>query len=173
MDDLPSIIAVDANVLICVCEKEGDRKEKINHLFSSIDKARGKVVIPTPAMAEFLTYADQAALAVLENLQKRASVYVASFDLASAYELSLIDAAAIGRSDKRDGRGEAWQKIKIDRQIVAIAKTYGAKLIISDDDGVRSVAARVGIKAKQVDELPIPDHARQTKLQMDEPKQPD
>src|SRR5690606_40976257 len=45
-------------------EKEGDRKEKINHLFSSIDKARGKVVIPTPAMAEFLTYADQAALAV-------------------------------------------------------------------------------------------------------------
>lgn len=57
-------------------------------------------------------------------------------------------------------------------QIVAIAKTYGAKLIISDDGGVRSVAARVGITAMQVDDLDLPDHARQTKLKMVEPKQP-
>jgi hypothetical protein len=87
------------------------------------------------------------------------------------YENSQMDAAALGRNNKRDGGKAAWQKIKIDRQIVAIAKTQGAKFIVSDDDGVRASAARAGIKAQKIDELPLPDSARQTKLPMEEPKQ--
>jgi predicted nucleic acid-binding protein len=172
MDSLPKIIAIDANVLVCLCEKSGDRKEKIDHLIAQLDKSKGKVVIPTPSIAEFLVHADQAGLGILEALQKRSSVFIASFDLAAAYENSQMDAAALGRKDKRDGSKEAWQKIKVDRQIVAIAKTQGAKFIVSDDDGVRASAARTGIKAKKIDELPLPDSAIQTKLPMEDPEQP-
>lgn len=164
MGELPRIVAIDANVLICNGSGSGDRKEKIEHLLSRIDKAKGKVIIPTPAIAEYLVRADKAGLAVLDALQKRSSVVVATFDLAAAYETALIDAAAIGRDDKRDGSEQAWQKIKVDRQIVAIAKSQGAKLIVSDDEGVRDTAARVGISAVNIDALPLPDHARQTKL---------
>ncbi|WP_140726570.1 PIN domain-containing protein [Pseudomonas sp. Hp2] len=172
MDDLPAIVAIDANVLVCACQKKGDRREKVWHLLESIDKKKGKVTIPTPAIAEFLVHADQAALAVLDALQKKASISIANFDLGAAHENAQLDAAAIGRKDKRDGSEQPWQKVKIDRQIVAIAKANGAKLIVSDDAGVRANATRVGIRAMQIDDLPIPDHARQRKLPIKEPKQP-
>lgn len=167
MDVVPTIVAVDMNVLACFCETSGERKEKVVHLLSRIDKAKGRVIIPTPAIAEFLVYADQAGLSVLDSLQGSASAYVASFDLAAAYENSLIDAAAIGRGDKRDGSALPWQKIKVDRQVVAIAKTHGAKLIVSDDDGLCAVATRVGIRSVKIDDLPLPDGSRQVSLPID------
>lgn len=167
MDDVPAVVAVDTNVLACFCETSGDRKDKVTHLLSRIDKAKGRVIIPTPAIAEFLVHADQAGLSVLDALQNSASAYVANFDLAAAYENSLMDAAAIGRGDKRDGSLSPWQKIKIDRQVVAIAKTQGAKLIVSDDDGVCAAALRVGIRSTKIDDLPLPDSSRQAKLPID------
>ena len=169
MDALPKIIAVDANFLICNSESSGDRKEKVGHLLARVDKANGKVIIPTPAIAEYLVHADKAGITLLDLLQKRSSVVIANFDLPAAYEAALIDAAALGRKDKRDGSDQAWQKIKVDRQIVAIAKSQGAKLIVSDDGGVRDAAARVGISAVSIDDLPLPEHARQTKLPISEP----
>ncbi len=171
MDELPTIVAIDANVLVCACQKKGDRREKVWHLLDSLDKKKGKIAIPTPAIAEFLVRADQAALGILDALQKKASITIASFDLAAAHENALLDAAAIGRQDKKDGSDEHWQKVKIDRQIVAIAKANGAKLIVSDDAGVRANATRAGIRSLKIDELPIPDHARQRKLPIKEPKQ--
>jgi predicted nucleic acid-binding protein len=81
MDSLPKIIAIDANVLVCLCEESGDRKEKIDHLIAQLDKSKGRVVIPTPSIAEFLVHADQAGLGMLEAVQRRSSVFVASFDL--------------------------------------------------------------------------------------------
>lgn len=170
MEDVPNVVVIDANVLVCICEQGGDRKEKLEHLFAKIDKAKGRVVIPTPAVAEFLVNADQAGLAILESLQRRASIYIAAFDLAAAFEASQIDAAAIGRNDKRDGSSAAWQKIKIDRQIVAIGKTHGAKLIISDDAGVQATAARLGIRGISIGDIPLPDHARQGKLPIEAPE---
>ena len=69
-------------------------------------------------------------------------------------------------SGKKDGVEAQWQKIKIDRQIVAIAKARGALLIVSRDDGVRSNAMRVGIQALTVQELELPESARQGKLEL-------
>ncbi len=164
MDLLPRVIGVDANFLVSNRDSDGERKERIEYLLSRVDKSKGKIIIPTPAMAEYLVRADKAGVEILNALQKRASGVVGSFDVAAAYEAALFDAAALGRKDKRDGSEEPWQRIKIDRQIVAIAKVHAAKLIISDDGGVRDAAARVGIAALSVDELPLPDHSRQRKL---------
>ncbi len=67
---------------------------------------------------------------------------------------------------KKDGVQAQWQKIKIDRQIVAIAKSRGAQLIVSSDDGVRSNALRVGIQALTLQELELPESAKQGKLEL-------
>lgn len=171
MDDLPKVVALDANALICLCGKECDDRLKLEHLFSVLDKQRGIVILPTPSVSEFLIGADQAAHDMMEVLQNKASVRICPFDLAGAYECAQMNAAAIGRSggNKRDGidPDRAWQQVKFDRQIVAIAKSNGARLIISNDSGVRACSQRVGIKTLRVDELPFPDHARQAQIPLE------
>lgn len=164
MKDLPKIVGIDANVLVTAIGPDSDRKKQVLHLLDRLDKLKGKVIIPTPALAEYLVHADQAGLATVNALQKRASIKIADFDTAAAFETSQMDGAALARGNKRDGADQPWQKVKFDRQIVAVAKVHGAKLIISDDDGVRKVAARQGISTMNVDELAFPDSERQAPL---------
>lgn len=75
-----------------------------------------------------------------------------------------MDAAAINRGDKRDGQKNAWQKIKINRQIVAIGKGHGTQVILSDGDGVSTAAMRVGSRALKVKDLPLPVGQGELKL---------
>lgn len=166
MKDVPKIVGIDANVLVIATGPECDRKLRIQHLMERIDKVKGKVIIPTPALAEYLVHADQSGLDTVASLQKQASVTIANFCTAAAFETSQMDAAALARGNKRDGADEPWQRVKLDRQIVGVAKVHGAKLIISDDDGVRKAAARQGIATMGVDELPFPDSKRQAPLPM-------
>lgn len=164
MQAQPLYVALDCNALVCLTGPDCDDKVKLEHLLQQLDRRKGKAIIPTPAIAEYLVYADAGGLNFIEAIQKRASVQVADFNLAAAFEAANMDAAAIGRGDKRDGSGDNWQKVKYDRQIVAIAKANGAKLIVSNDAGIRANAARVGLKAASLDELDLPDSARQHKL---------
>lgn len=167
MDVIPLFVALDCNALTCLTGPDGDDKIRLNHLLEEIDKRRGKVIIPTPAIAEYLVKADQAALEFVGALDRRACIKMADFDLAAAFEAAQMDAASLWRGDKKDGSSEAWQRVKIDRQIVAIAKANGAKLIVSNDKGVCTCAARVGLKGLRIDELAFPDAARQRTLQID------
>ena len=48
--------------------------------------------------------------------------------------------------DKRGGSLADWQKVKIDRQIIATARVRGARAIYSDDKGVAAFAAKVGLE---------------------------
>jgi predicted nucleic acid-binding protein len=166
MVDIPKVVVLDANALIAMCANSGVRYQKLQHLLTTVDKSRGQLLLPTPAIAEYLVLADEAGLRVFEALQRKTAVKVADFDLAAAFENSLIDAAARGRGDKRDGVDQTWQKIKIDRQIVAIAKSRGAKLIVSGDDGVLSNARRIGLPSCKIDDLPLSPDDVQTKLDL-------
>jgi hypothetical protein len=75
-----------------------------------------------------------------------------------------LDRAALGGGDKKDSIDQPWQKIKIDRQIIAIAKANGAKLIISMDTGVQTNAKRVGISTIDIQGLELPESAKQKVL---------
>lgn len=168
---VPSVVALDANALVVLCGDPSDERVKLEHLLAVLDKKNGVVIIPTPSISEFLVAADQASHDLMEILQNKSSVRLCPFDLAAAYECSQINAAALGRGNKRDGakHDKAWQHIKFDRQIVAIAKCNGAQLIISNDEGVRNCAKRLGISALSVSELDFPDHARQAKIPLETP----
>ena len=78
------------------------------------------------------------------------------FDLRAAVELAvrLRDAAAKG--DIRDGLTITKSRMKFDRQIVAIALTNGARVLYTDDDGVRKFAEGCGLSVKRTSDLAIP-----------------
>ncbi|WP_115540048.1 hypothetical protein [Xanthomonas campestris] len=167
MDELPAFVAFDCNALICLTGADCDDKTRLVHLFESIDKRKGQAIIPTPALAEYLIGVDRAGLEFVQAFDRRAAIRFADFDIAAAFEAAQMHAAALGRGDKRDGASDVWQKVKYDTQIVAIAKANGARLMISNDGGVRACAARINLKVMRADELPFPDAARQHALQME------
>lgn len=164
----PKCILIDANFLIaCVSPlTSADDNARIEHFFTRAEKAKAKIVIPMPAVAEYLVQADIAAIETFHMLERKRFILVAPFDRAAAFECAQLDRAALGANDKKDGTLAPWQKIKIDRQIVATGKAHGATLVISADSGVRNNAMRVGMLAQEIHELELPDSARQTKLEL-------
>jgi predicted nucleic acid-binding protein len=163
------IILIDTNVLIVYIantsnEITSDDKERLDYFFKCVEKYKSKIIIPMPAVAEFLVKADHASIESLNKLEKKKYILLAPFDRAAAFECAQLDRAALGTGNKKDGAIEDWQKIKVDRQIVAIGKSQGVSLIITEDNGVKNSALRVGIEAKAINDLELPASARQEKL---------
>jgi predicted nucleic acid-binding protein len=167
MKFLPRVIVVDSNFIISYITKKdttADDRAKMAHFIEEIDKSKSKVIFPMIAVSEFLVRADRAGIALLEELEKKACVMVADFDRGAAHELAKMERDALDAGDKRAGSEEPYQKIKVDRQIIAIGMAHGAKMVISRDDGVLSQATRLGLVAKRIQDLDLPESARQLTL---------
>jgi hypothetical protein len=117
------------------------------------------VVVPTPVLAEVLVKAEEGAPGVLEQLQGQARVRVRPFDERAAVEVALMTREALTSGDKRTGSDQPWQKVKFDRQIIAIARVSGASRIYADDRGLVSFARSLGIEVVSTWELPVPEGA--------------
>lgn len=167
---LPAQVVVDANFLIAWLGKKTshETRQRITYFAERANKAKVRIVVPVPALAEFLVYADTAAIETLNALDRKSAVYLAPFDRMAAFDCAQLDRASLGAGDKKDGATDAWQKVKIDRQIVAIGKSLGAGLIISNDGDVRSNAIRAGMRAITLDELELPPSAAQALLDFPE-----
>ena len=61
----------------------------------------------------------------------------------------------------------AWQKIKVDWQIVAIAKVENVSTIYSDDPDVKSFAETANLNCVSLPELPLPPEEPQQNLPFD------
>jgi len=75
---------------------------------------------------------------------------------------------AIQNGDKRGRSNETWAKVKFDRQIVAIAKIEGARVIYSDDNGLKNVASENGITVIRISEMALPPEPPQIALAFDQ-----
>lgn len=147
-----------------------DDKKKLDHLLQTLDAARERVIIPTPALAEYLAQAGTAAPEIVEELRKRSSFVVAPFDQRAAIECALAINRDLSAGDKRGGAKTTWAKAKFDRQIVAIARVNGAQHIYTEDNDVKRLAQRDGIKASTVAEIELPPSDKQESLRFDEPE---
>lgn len=166
MKNLPKVIVVDANFIVAYCSTttSQDDRARIEGFIERAEKAKSKIVFPMVAVAEFLVGADLAGIEFLNTLEKKSYIHLADFNKAAAYELAQIDRAAIGAGNKKDESEENWQKIKTDRQLVATGKSLGAKLVISNDKGVRNNALRIGMESMQIQDLELPESAKQMHL---------
>jgi predicted nucleic acid-binding protein len=133
-------------------------KDRIEALIEDLYTANERVVISTPALSEFLVLAENDAQQYLSELANQPGFYIRAFDQMAAIELAALELLARGKGGKRlpADANTPWQKVKFDRQIVAIAKVHQAHTIYSDDNGVRAFAENIGIKAISSWELPLP-----------------
>lgn len=162
------MIIFDANILISVSvlDENDPRFERIVGLIQDVVSSKTIIGVPAPAWAEFLCGTDVATTDVINALKKRGAIRILPFDEVAAFEASLIFRGAM-RSGKKKGSSSApWQAVKVDRQILAIARQHGVKTIYTDDENMAAEAARLGIEAIATAELPL--KPKQATLSFDE-----
>lgn len=138
-------------------------KERLEHLVSTFEKVREKILIPTPALSEVLAIAGDMASEYVAELSSSTCFEIAPFDQVAAVEAAIAAYEAKQRGGKKAGSTSTWAKIKFDRQIVAIAKVRGVNTIYSNDEEIRKAAIREKMNVISVWELPDPP-PKQTKM---------
>jgi hypothetical protein len=133
-------------------------KARIEKLVDDLHASNERVVIPTPALCEFLVLAADDGQQYLSELANQPGFYIRPFDQMAAVELAAMELLARGLGGKRLPTNPAtpWQKVKFDRQIVAISKVHQAHTIYSDDGDVKAIAETVGIKVIPCWKLQLP-----------------
>ena len=89
-------ILIDANFLVKAVDLNTSKDDiaRIDNLFASLQKSRGRLIIPMPALAEYLVEADIARVEFFDKLEKRSYIFVAPFDRVVAFECANMDRAA-------------------------------------------------------------------------------
>jgi hypothetical protein len=131
-------------------------QERVNALVQEIQDGGEQVLIPAPALAEVLATPDCDVDEVLSALRASAYIRIGDFDQRSAVELAFRLRAAMASGDIREGVATTKTRMKFDRQIVAVALTNGARILYSDDEGVKQFGARSGLRVVRISELPLP-----------------
>jgi len=131
-------------------------KERVAKLMSDLQNASEKIVIPTPALTEFLVHAEGAGKGYLDELQKSSRFKIATYGLRAAVEVAAVIEAGVTKKDKRDGTRDTLAKVNFDRQIVGIARVEGCHTVYSDDQGLKKHAQKLGLKVVTLAELDLP-----------------
>lgn len=169
------LVAFDADVLSLVLNPELDPPtdpttgqpvtkvaERLELLLADLQRAKTRVILPAPAVSEFLVIADESGPDYLAEIDKKSVFTIEPFDARAAVEAAASTRKAIAQGNKKSGASGAWQAVKTDRQIVAIAKTRGATRIYSNDGDLVNIAADCDIEVVPVWQLPIPPEAQPT-----------
>lgn len=171
------MVIFDANFLLLLLDPDVDiptdpatglplsrAKERVEHLIANLSRQRETIGIPTPVVAEVLVHAGAAGPQYLGLIGGSSSFRVLPFDLRAAVEVAAMTASAIAAGDKRTGSDAPWQKVKIDRQIAAMAVMEKATTVYADDQGVVRLAKVAGLATVSSWELPLPPEDPQRSL---------
>lgn len=130
-------------------------KHRIEALIDDIQRRKATIVIPSPCLAEVLTAASDP-MKVKAAIDMESVLEVAAFCDRSAIELAILNKKHKEDGNKRGpGTGE-WQKVKLDKQIVATAKANGATVLYTDDANQTSFALEAGMEVIHTWDLPLP-----------------
>lgn len=167
------MVVFDANVLVALLSPETshDDRARLMHLIAGLQRARAFVAVPAPAFAEFLVRADDATTATLGVFERKQFLRVLPFDKKAAVQCALLDRIALASGNKRGPVPPTtpWQKVKVDRQVLAIALANNADAIIAEDKDLLALAAQVGLSCQRIEDLPLPEEAKQQKLDLPPP----
>jgi hypothetical protein len=144
-----------------------DARERVDYLIECLEKSKTKVVVPTPALSEALVRAGRiAAVQYLARITKTSAFDIRPFETLAAMEAAIMMQDALQSGDKRAGAKGEWQKIKVDRQIIAIAKVNGVETIYSNDEDIRTLGSKAGLQVVGIEALPLPPEKAQFDLQL-------
>lgn len=144
-----------------------DAKRRIDFLIETLEDQHEPIVIPTPVLSEVLVHADTAGSRYLEILNSTRCFRIVAFDQRAAVELAAMTRDALSAGDLRAGLETTRAKLKIDRQIIAIARTQGQATIYSDDGDIAKLADALELKVIPTHELPLPPEDLQRALELE------
>jgi predicted nucleic acid-binding protein len=152
------MVVIDATMLLLMLRP----KDRIDYLVQQLDKAKTKIIIPTPALGEALVRAGaEASQQIVEHLQRFSVFSIEPFDTRASIEVAAMSREANAQGTKRGKSADTWAKVKYDRQIVAIAKVHGATTIYSDDGHIETLGKRAKINVVGLAGLDLPPQKAQ------------
>ncbi len=137
---------------------------RIAHLVQTLERSGTPVIVPTPALSELLVKADEAGSAWLDILSTTKCFQIIPFDTLAAVEAAAATRQAMETADYKAGLAASKQKVKFDRQIVAIAKVQGAERIYSNDSDIAQLLGNDPIEVIDVASLELPPEDAQMTL---------
>jgi predicted nucleic acid-binding protein len=141
-------------------------RERVQGLVRRLNKSRQKIIIPTPVTAEILSVVGPANPDYLRIINRAQIFEVKPFDEVAAIELAFLNRDVFGKQD-RVNKVENRQKVKVDRQILAVCKVADCGTIYTDDANLRNRAEMCGMKAVGIADIPIPDSAKQIEMDLE------
>ena len=168
------IVAFDASVLVYLLDENAasprgesgepveDCHTRVSHLIAELQRAKAKIIVPAPALAEVLVYGGSAAPDWLSILNTSRHIRVSPFDERAAVEYSVMERARLSAPRAHTPRAKA----KFDQQIVAIARIEGAERIYSDDGDIRRLWDNEG-QVVGIAGLPLPPQEAQLSIEFD------
>ena len=141
-------------------------KERVEGLVVKLSKAKEKIIIPAPVTAEILSVIGPANTDYLSIINRSRVFEVVPLDDKAAVELAFLNRDVFRTRDKKS-KAQPHQKVKVDRQILAICKVAGCDTLYTDDKSLIGCAKLCGITTVRLCDLPIPDSARQHNLDLE------
>jgi predicted nucleic acid-binding protein len=136
--------------------------ERAEFLIADLQGRGETILIPTPALSEVLVVAPDINRYV-QILQTAGCFKIAGFGERAAVEVALRLQLALKTGDKAEGILAPWQKVKYDRQIVAICKVEGCSCIYSADEDIHKHAQLWNIPVLNLSDVKL---GGQTKLDL-------
>lgn len=141
-------------------------RERVQGLIVKLQKDKEKIVIPAPVTAEILTLIGPTNTDYLSIINRSRVFEVAPLDEKAAMELAFLNRDAFAASDQKN-KLQPYQKVKVDRQILAICKVAGCGTLYTDDKSLIATAKLCEIETVRLCDLPIPESARQHSLDLE------
>ena len=166
-----SVVAFDNTMLSALLNPHNKSpvelsRERAESVVFELEKSRSKIILPTPACAELLTAIGPTAQQYIGTISRSRLFEVGNFDARGAVELAILNRGIFSELDQRD-KLEPYQKIKVDRQIIAICRVYDVYELYTDDIGLAKRAKMCGIITIGFAEIIIPEKEKQTNLELE------
>ncbi|MFZ1110613.1 MAG: type II toxin-antitoxin system VapC family toxin [Rhodomicrobium sp.] len=163
------MVAFDASFLIPLFDPKANEPEpgarrKLNYLFAELEKAKARIVVPTPALSEYLVRAGDAGAQYQTEMSKHSVFRIADFDVRAAVETAEMIRQSLNAGDKKSGLKTGWHQIKFDRQIIAIARVEGVGRIYSNDPDFKKLVGPDGPQVLAFADLPSPPEEGQRSM---------
>jgi hypothetical protein len=139
-------------------------QDRIDFLVQTISERGDKIILPSPALTEFMLLASDRYRDYLAIIRRRSVFEIAGYDDPESVEL-VEHWIRFGDGKKlKPGSPGTWAKLKYDRQIAAIAVTRRVECIYSTDSDLETYADQLGMKFRNLEHLPLPPSEQQELL---------
>lgn len=130
-----------------------------------LGRKREPIGIPAQVLAEFLDLASQEQQLLAFGLLKTSAFKFLPYDMKACIETVEISKQEMAnRKANKEEPKQPRQAAKVDWQIIAIAKSSDARLLLTNDGGLMNAGMRAGLSCLKITDLQIPDEMRQQSI---------